>query len=124
MGWNISKEDFIKNKSKYYRKIRKDIEVYKIGIIANNNYFVPCFRKDFTYYNNKVSEFVDLKIENNDQYIYTNKGYHSYLMSSLYRITNSLLTYSYKHEDVNMPFIGKFIIPKGCEYYIDDIWHS
>lgn len=140
MGWNIHKEDFIENKHKYYRKIRKDIEVYKIGIVANNDYFVPSFQKDFTYSVNIINEEIKLNIVNGitKDILTIHKGYHSF--SGKCHITLEDDDYDEKHPSLYVfpkkrsssyccggfyqpayeLFIGKFIIPKSSYYYEDE----
>lgn len=119
---------FLKTKQSKVLKAKRDIQVYKIGTHANNSSFIPFYYNDFEYPTTQImSEIVafDGIIENGLAII--EKGLHSYLNCVLYplyprdidlytlgdyRYTLSFSLYSL--------FLGKFIIPKGATYCLNN----
>lgn len=149
MCWKITKKDFDKNPERYHKIAKKDIFVYKIGYEADNG-FSPYYYKGFSYKANIPNKNIKLHMESNQlyqSYAFIDEGYHSYLGECFVELFNkdaqfvggfslgSVLkkpkvkkknifyfddTY-FIHEHIDDSFIiGKFIIPKGTEYYINE----
>lgn len=129
MCWKINKCDFNR---KYNEKIKNiastDIVVYKVGFKDSNNIFSPYFIPGFSYEPNKVNDVVELDFnENILQILSIEEGYHSYTEEcTCYLKNNQLYIYinekqqKYFADDYILSYgycIGKFIIPKACEYY-------
>lgn len=103
---------------------KRDIIVYKLGCFASSNLFYPIYITAYCYYKNKtVKENV---LFNNDV---IDIGFHSYINCKirpsknnhfdyikLYYINNRILTCYY----LNEIFLGKFIIPKGATYCMNN----
>lgn len=138
MCWEIKRCKFDKNPEKYHKIAKKDIFVYKIGYEEDNG-FSPYFRDEFIYKPNIFNDEIKLHMK-----IWCfetfgiNEGYHSYSgecfieqyckyddFVGIYSHRNGkVITYDctkYDIEEKNikikMASIGKFIIPKGSEYY-------
>lgn len=128
MCWRIS---FNKNPDDYRKIADKDITVYKIGYMtAECNFSGPLY-KNFTYKPNVLNMGVKLSVEDKQilsfdkiHYEYQiNEGYHSYsekcCLKKTFRHSTKIIT-----EDMGIIYhygatfsAGKFIIPKGTEYY-------
>ena len=129
MCWRIDKKTFKKNPEKYHKIAEEDIVVYKFGWESDGNFF-PCYYLEFGYEPNSINEKVSLKLIDKGErvcigtyYNYIDEGYHSYsgecgIINSFYDIG----VYSKNDNEKQFDFyqcdtIGKFIIPKGTEYY-------
>ena len=134
MCWSIKKIDYESNPEKYHKIADKNITVYKFGHGICNE-FHPAFQISFGYEPNVLKEENKLVFTENslftgisDTWYEIGKGYHSYsedcsigLFNSLdaYTLTFSVLTKGEKigiRQYANV-VIGRFIIPKGTEYY-------
>ena len=113
MCWRIDKKAFKKNPKSYHKIADEDIFVYKYGNVSEeDNCFHPCIKEHFAYKSNVLNKEIKLNLEENKNsilmiyaYYIIEEGYHSYSYS--YRKGCHFLS---QH-------IGKFIIPKGTEYY-------
>ena len=123
MCWEINKKKFNKKPEKYRKVAKKDIEVYKIGFEEDNG-FSPYYRQDFIYKANSLNDEISLHMDSrHDECYCIDEGYHSYsgecgIINSFYDIG----VYSKNDNEKQFDFyqcdtIGKFIIPKGTEYY-------
>lgn len=129
MCWRIDKKTFKKNPEKYHKIAEEDIVVYKFGLKIDGKFF-PSYYPEFGYEPNSINEKVSLKLIKKGgrvclgtYYDYIDEGYHSYsrecgIINSFYDIG----VYSKNDSEKNLDFywcegIGKFIIPKGSEYY-------
>lgn len=149
MCWEINKKEFYNKPEKYHKMAEEDIIVYKIGCCTDNE-FIPYYYKGFSYRANIPNKDIKLHMESNQlykSYAFIDEGYHSYLGECFLELFNkdaqfvgvfslgSVLkkpkvkkknilyldnTY-FIHEHIDDSFIiGKFIIPKGTEYYINE----
>lgn len=138
MCWIINKVVYEKNHEKYHKVASEDKIVYKFGYV-NNNIFHPSCYSEFGYEANVSNNKVDIKVLSfrNEleelYYLYAEEGYHSYseecsltldeYAHDAFRIwANSKLNnckriFDYSREK----FIAKFIIPKGTEYYENEV---
>ena len=129
MCWTIDKEVFDKNTKKYRKVADKDIFVYKIGY-KDGNGFSPYYRDEFIYNANMPNEEIKLYVNSSQVFDFrVDEGYHSYSEECYVRecITDNIDIYSPVSEKINnfdnydeiyeQFAIGKFIIPKGSEYY-------
>ena len=111
MCWTIDKNEFVKFPKSYHKIADKDIFVYKYGKVSeDDNCFHPYVKKCFSYKPNVLNEKIKINLEEDEDmylhyvYYYIDEGYHSY---------------SYCKEGLHLlsHHNGKFIIPKGSEYY-------
>ena len=139
MCWRIS---FNKNPDDYRKIADKDITVYKIGYMtAECNFSGPLY-KNFIYKPNVLNVGVKLSVEDKQilsfdkiHYEYQiNEGYHSYsdecyikegyIKGSIIIIPSGRFLYHLGYYRNALyyrnTFIGKFIIPKGTEYYTNE----
>ena len=128
MCWVIKKTEYEANPSKYHKVAKEDIIVYKIGKIKNKK-FIPSFHHTFEYESKVTNKKNTLKFQAATDYT-IEEGYHSYskecsiekdlnlfstkFILSVYRKIkcHDMLVEAYLDSE-----IGKFIIPKGTEYY-------
>ena len=123
MCWKIDKKEFKKNPTCYHKIAEEDVVVYKVGYVIDGK-FIPYFRHDFTYTANSLSKEVKLGSHIGYEYVSIDEGYHSYASSYksfnelnlMMLLDGGLLNYKSDYEYV----IGKFLIPKGSEYYEND----
>ena len=130
MCWKIDKKEFKSNPEKYHKVAEEDIVVYKFGKEIDKKFF-PSYKINFGYEPNYLSDKVEIKLNKDGvcyhgtRCFYSNEGYHSYseeceIIKYLYnvgvysKISNGNRLDYYEFET---PFIGKFIIPNGTEYY-------
>ena len=103
---------------------KRDIIVYKLGYWASLFKFYSLYQSDYCYYENKTVK-ENVLFNNNTIDI----GFHSYINCKirpsknnhfdyikLYYINNRILTCYY----LNEIFLGKFIIPKGATYCMNN----
>lgn len=111
MCWEINKKKFDNNPEKYHKIAEEDITVYKFGdVYQDDGNFHPCVHDAFKYRPNVLNKEIKLNLETyeNISFVifeyYIDEGYHSY---------------SYCKEGLHLlsHHNGKFIIPKGSEYY-------
>ena len=142
MCWTIDKNEFVKFPKSYHKIADKDIEVYKLGNISeDDNCFHSYFKKCFSYKPNVLNEEIKLNLEEDEdededlhlQYFYynINEGYHSYSGECKYfyeiwprgkvfcvETINKEKPASFIGDYIDkINIIGEFIIPKGTEYY-------
>lgn len=131
MCWKIKKEVFDKNPEKYHKIAEEDIVVYKFGEKRDNTFF-SFYQTNFGYEPNKPNKIIKLEWLEFNQVI--REGYHSYSEECFYRtdpyLTKSIMLYVYSKGNKNLYLdwcigeelnnVGKFIIPKGAEYYINE----
>lgn len=115
---------FCKSKESKILVAKRDITVYKLGYWASLFKFYSLYQSDYCYYENKtVKENV---LFNNDV---INIGFHSYINCKirpsktnhfdcikLYYVNNRVVTCYH----LNEIFLGKFIIPKGATYCMNN----
>ena len=129
MCWEINKWAYTQNTKKYRKVADKDIFVYKIGY-KDGNGFSPYYRDEFIYNANMPNEEIKLYVNSSQVFDFrVDEGYHSYSEECYVRecITDNIDIYSPVSEKINnfdnydeiyeQFAIGKFIIPKGTEYY-------
>ena len=128
MCWQIRKEEFDKNPDKYHKVAKEDIVVYKFGV-QNSNIFLSIYQTNFWYEPNKSNKLIKLEWLEFNQVI--REGYHSYSGECFYQTSPyrrdeyTLLNVYSKGENIHLDWcigeelnnVGKFIIPKGTEYY-------
>ena len=118
MCWIIDRELFKNNPENYHKVAEKDIIVYKFGKVREGN-FIPFYRNNYTYISKCNNIRVELKLHYNVSINLIYFGYHSYLEKD-YVINKIIDLQKTKFLYSIYPFIvGKFIIPKGTEYYIN-----
>ena len=129
MCWIINKKAFEANPERYHNIAQEDIIVYKVGYKKYNK-FRPFYKKMFSYKAKSLNDEISLHMDSKDNvYYFIGEGYHSYseecnLISCLRDGEKTFDIESSKGYRV-MPMylvkqsiiIGKFIIPKGSEYY-------
>ena len=118
MCWSIDKNRPLNGLKEYSRKTAKDITVYKIGDIKDNK-FIPYYYYDFYYLSNKSNDEVKLKLEEIDDKIIIEDGYHSYSKDCyIYKVSNNECIYIYNDKNESFDyyyilnrakFIGKLI---------------
>ena len=139
MCWFINKTEFEDNPNQYHKVAEEDIFVYKIGDVIDNEFHPKIYNK-FAYKPEVLNEDISLLFNeysiyeknstNSRPYGYNiNNGYHSYsgecsicdnyFIYGGYRIVDIKLS-TLINNTFNTPYIGKFIIPKGTEYYEND----
>ena len=129
MCWTINKWAYTQNTKKYRKVADEDIFVYKIGY-KDGNGFSPYYRDEFIYNANMPNEEIKLYVNSSQVFDFrVDEGYHSYSEECYVRecITDNIDIYSPVSEKINnfdnydeiyeQFAIGKFIIPKGSEYY-------
>ena len=129
MCWSVDNNEFNKNPKRYHNIATQDIEVYKVGYKKYNE-FIPIYHNDFIYKANIPNKEIKLYMDSSRIYYFcVDKGYHSYSEECYVRecITDNIDIYSPVSEKINnfdnydeiyeQFAIGKFIIPKGSEYY-------
>lgn len=127
MCWRIS---FNKNPDDYRKIADKDITVYKIGYMtAECNFSGPLY-KNFIYKPNVLNVGVKLSVEDKQilsfdkiHYEYQiNEGYHSYSEEkAFYQLRILIECYDSINTCGANYSIGTFIIPKGTEYYENEV---
>lgn len=130
MCWTIIKKNSDDNAKKYHNIAKKDIIVYKIGV-KNYNNFRSYIYSDFHYKTNSLNDEISLEICECDIMDVILEGYHSYYGKckiyygkykpdkvSVYN-KEEIKIENYFSEGISFLYeiIGKFIIPKGSEYY-------
>lgn len=140
MCWTIDKEKFEANSERYHHIAEEDIIVYKFGYKKHNK-FNPMYRQEFIYKTNSLNDEISLHMDSRDEcyYIdddecyYIDEGYHSYSgeCKILYFLTCGKKTFGIESSKgykimpmclIEQPIkLGKFIIPKGSEYYENDL---
>ena len=113
---------------KHSLRSTEDIEVYKIGYIVNDIFY--SYYSECGYKINMPNEVINLHLFSYFlTYVRIEQGYHSYSEECYVRecITDNIDIYSPVSEKINnfdnydeiyeQFAIGKFIIPKGSEYY-------
>lgn len=137
MCWSIDKENFDNCSNIFHNVAEDDFIVYKIGKIKNG-YFMSMFHSDFRYKANTIKHIKKISIKENTFYkqYFVERGYHSYSKECLLTIGLSTvdikklrlkvlrIDYLYNSSGVIEFYpldseIGKFIIPKGTEYYVN-----
>lgn len=120
MCWVIGKNTYLNNPDKYRKVAKEDIEVYKFGKVKDES-FHPFYLSEFTYAAHTLNDEVELILIESSEY-YKNKkfireGYHSY--SSRDKAIDRINKERFLFETTSQVgiSIGKFIIPKGTEYY-------
>ncbi len=109
MCWRIDKLAYCRDSKKYHKIADKDLYVYKYGKASKeDNCFHPYFKGHFSYKPNVLNEEVKLFLASLHSIYTIDEGYHSY--------DNSCIESFY----LSASHIGKFIIPEGTEYYIND----
>ena len=130
MCWSIGIKEFNENPEKYHKIAEEDITVYKFGIKYNKK-FLPAYQDDFGYEPNIRNDKVEIKLIKDGKsyhgtcYFYVNEGYHSYsekchLLNDSCDVGVYSKIFDEKYLDFYTlvdDFIGKFIIPKGSEFY-------
>lgn len=130
MCWKIENHKYFNNPEKYHKISEEDIVVYKFGW-ENDGKFFPSYYPEFGYEPNSINDKVSLKVIKEGRvcigtyYNYIDEGYHSYSREcGIINSFNDIGVYSKNDSEKNLdyydfddPFIGKFIIPKGSEYY-------
>ena len=119
MCWTINKDKFSENPDKYHKVAEEDIVVYKVGKNKGGKFF-PFFVDNFPYIAHNTNEKVKLVLEDMSNFIDgTNiimKGYHSYV--NIDKVYDEIKKMRLFDENIVYGFsVGKFIIPKGVEYY-------
>lgn len=108
---------------------KRDIKVYKIGIYADRFSFIPYFKYNFCY-----ATGIEVTTNPNFNISDIDKGFHSYIniitRSSYNRIILYINVYKntkrntlvsmYPSIDQSL-YIGKFIIPKGATYCVNNL---
>ena len=135
MCWKINKIEYETNINQCHKIADMDIIVYKMGNVwENDNTFYPAFIMDFIYEPNILNKETNLIIrESSFAYtgcLYILEGYHSYSEDCIYYNKNVYSRFAYGDKRYQYTFtdnlieifpnayqIGKFIIPKGSEYY-------
>ena len=119
---------FRKSEQSKVLRAKRDIVIYKIGEFANKNSFVPYFVNNFTYKTNEQCQICpDFKSHS------ITVGFHGYINI----IVSVLRSYPFhaaiqknnKQKSIvftylilqNTPYLGKFIIPKGAIYCVNDL---
>lgn len=132
MCWTISKIKFDENPEEYHKIADKNIIVYKIGYLKTDLFgttFCPYFR-GFIYTANSTNKEIKMDF----RFYCINKGYHSYsdecyikegyIKGSIIIIPSGRFLYHLGYYRNALyyrnTFIGKFIIPKGTEYYTNE----
>ena len=149
MCCEIKKKEFNENPDKYHKVAEKDIEVYKIGCWKNKG-FSPYYCDTFIYKPNIPNKEIKLVMNNRAclNIFYIDEGYHSYSGECFVELFNKDVNFVgvfsigsilkkpkvkkkniiyfdkiyFIHEHIDDSFIiGKFIIPKGTEYYKNEV---
>ena len=123
MCWRIDKVEYEKNPNCYHKVAEEDVIVYKLGRIIDGK-FIPYFKCFFAYTANSLNKEVKLGRDIGLVYVSIDEGYHSYAsnyksfneLNLMMLLDGGLLNYKSDYEYV----IGKFLIPKGSEYYEND----
>ena len=128
MCWSSIDKNEIKVEPKVHcLSTKEDIVVYKIGYLKTDLFgttFFPYYYNDFPYESNSIEPEIKLNI---CDYNIIEKGYHSYSEDCyLTKIFRYMIMISNNNDIINDTYylypsydmcIGKFIIPKGSEYY-------
>lgn len=121
MCWCVNKINFIEKPNEFHKTATEDIVVYKFGYVKDEKFY-PFVKKDFFYKPNIINEEIKLVLID---YLYNNyywhrmnkmmieEGYHSYNNRGIC----SLFSRDYILDYASASHFGKFIIPKGTEYY-------
>ena len=126
MCWKIIKKNFDKNPEKYHRIADKDITVYKFGERTDDKFY-PIFQYKYGYSLNALNKEIRLVLEETDEFFggtrkIINSGYHSY--SEEYFICINWVSHTCLSEVASITssnIIDKFLIPKGTEYYENEV---
>lgn len=131
MCWKIEMYDFDKNPKGFHHIADKDIEVYKVGY-KNDKIFNPFYKNEFSYNINSPNRELKLKLTDENYYYdyYIDEGYHSF--SENCKFTANMIidreVFDIRTKDDrplferkidNTIYIGKFIIPKGSDVYVN-----
>ena len=141
MCWRIDKVEYEKNPNCYHKVAEEDVIVYKFGYKKYNK-FNPMYRQEFIYKTNSLNDEISLHMESrhdecyyidDDECYYIDEGYHSYSgeCKILYFLTCGKKTFGIESSKgykimpmclIEQPIkVGEFIIPKGSEYYENDL---
>ena len=117
---------FWKSKQSKVLRAKRDIVVYKIGVEANKDAFVPYFVSSFKY-------LTDIKCQTSPDFGSNLMivGYHGYIniviTSSFIPISVSILKNTKDKPVINIYpsnyeplYLGKFIVPKGAIYCVNE----
>lgn len=119
---------FWKSKQSKALRAKRDIVVYKIGGFANKNTFIPYFINSFAYKTDR-----QYHTRPNFQSCDITEGYHSYINIIVgiagYHPFNVAVQKNDKQKSLifiyssfqNTLYLGKFIIPKGAIYCVNDL---
>ena len=110
MYWSVNTFRYNANPEGFHHIADKDIEVYKFGdVFEDDGNFHP-YNQFFSYKPNVLNKEIKLNLEENKNIFFARfeyeiyEGYHSYLHCK-------------QGIHLSNHHIGKFIIPKGTEYY-------
>ena len=128
MCWNSIDKNRIKVEPKVHcLSTKEDIIVYKIGFISDDK-FRPYYCKYFPYEPNSIEPEIKLNLCGDGIIA---EGYHSYSEDCyLTKIFRYMIMISNNNDMINDTYylypyydmcIDKFIIPKGSEYYENDL---
>ena len=115
--WTIKKKIFDEYPDSYHKVATQDIAVYKFGDIVEENFISSELKKK--YASNIANKHIRINlIKDNQRYYEINEAYDSYSenCSLILDIPYIFVYPSTQTYDLNK-IIGKFIIPKGTEYY-------
>ena len=138
MCWRIDKREFNKFCGFYNRIADEDVVVYKFGVEKGVEFAPMCYSTTFSYMPNVITEHISFNIRNflddeNKYNIEIEEGYHSYSGDCFFTYKpdtiNDIVIFSQSYStwpigafhffDNESYIIGKFIIPKGTEYFIN-----
>ena len=116
MCWRIDKIEFDNNPKNFHKKAQEDIIVYKFGTFwCEDKCFHPYYHSNFTYIANSLNKELNLVTYKGYEYYSISEGYHSFINKQMaFDESSSSILFGKVFEKNN---VGKFIIPKGTEYY-------
>lgn len=118
--WTIKKKIFDEYPDSYHKVATQDIAVYKFGDIVEKNFISSELKKK--YASNIANRHIKINlIKDNERYYEINEAYDSYSENCSLNIDIPFIVVypSTQTYDLNKT-IGKFIIPKGTEYYTNE----
>lgn len=119
---------FCKTEESKVLKAKRDIVVYKIGIVADENTFIPYFISNFIY----TTDFI-YQISPNFKRNIIAKGFHGYINIALtVNVATAPVSAIIQKNTKDRPtigiypmineslYLGKFIVPKGTIYCVNE----
>lgn len=119
---------FCKTEESKVLKAKRDIVVYKIGIVADENTFIPYFISNFIY----TTDFI-YQISPNFKRNIIAEGFHGYINIALtVNVATAPVSVIIQKNTKDRPtigiysmineslYLGKFIVPKGTIYCVNE----